>query len=172
MNIFSYLQPTTAGFHWKPAARLLFLALLIAFPLLVRAQAVQKSQADSKLMGVGIGTTLTDAHLLLDKLGTSGGRITRDGGQKVVWALDEGRFSSIALKTNKAGRVVWISGFARQGFDIPFEEFGDRTNASRFSPSQAIWNVETPDSGYRLVLKGTDGKVAVAYLLSLYVQPE
>ena len=50
---------------------------------------------------------------------------------------------------------------------MQFAKFGDPAKATSLSKSQAIWNVGSGRSGYRLVAKGADGKANVVYLLSL-----
>lgn len=126
--------------------------------------------ADS-LLGVHIGDSLDQAHARLDGLGVNDGRDTRGGGRKESWRLEDSPFTSIALKTNGDGRVVWLSGFVRPESGIPFAELGDLSLAQRSTVSQAIWNVEAEQDSYRLVAKGQDGKASVVYLLSLYVPP-
>ncbi len=60
-----------------------------------------------------------------------------------------------------------MSAFARPGKETQFSKLGDLSKAARAADSQAIWNVETPEGGYRLVAKGANGKASVVYLLSL-----
>ena len=142
--------------------RKLFGSLLTLFMLMATAYAQENS-----LGGIGIGTSLDEARSILGRIGTGGGRNTRDGGRKEAWTLKESEFTSIAFKSNGAGRIVWISAFLRQGKEEPFTKFGDTTKATSISTSQVIWNVGNGRSGYRLVAKGTEGKAAVVYLLAL-----
>jgi hypothetical protein len=121
----------------------------------------------SSILGVGIGATLEEARAALDPLGAVAGRETRSGGQKLAWTLEGSEFSSVALKTDRRGRVVWITGFVREGRSLPFTELGDLQTAHRASASQAIWNVPGPRGGYRLVAKGSEGLARVVYLLEL-----
>ncbi|MBC8122452.1 MAG: hypothetical protein H7Y22_11510 [Gemmatimonadaceae bacterium] len=123
-------------------------------------------QTTSTILGVGIGTTLEEARARLGSLGTSGGRDTREGGRKEAWTLTGTDFATIALKTDNQGRVLWVSGFVRPGREIPFAQLGDLTLAT-LKAGQAIWNVPTPDGGYRLVAKGEADRARVVYLLSL-----
>lgn len=138
---------------------LLVLLLLVAAPVY--------AQESTFIQGIGIGTTLEDARSILGRIGTGGGRDTRDGGRKEAWTLKETDFATIAFKTNGAGRIVWISAFIRAGKEVQFTKFGDPSKAASFGKSQAIWNVGSGRSGYRLVAKGTEGKANVVYLLSL-----
>lgn len=141
----------------KPIVSLLMLLLLTA-----TAYAQENS-----LSGIGIGTSLEEARSILSRIGTGGGRATRDGGRKEAWTLKETEFASIAFKTDGAGRVVWVSAFVRPGKEMPFTNFGDPAKATSSSKSQVIWNVGNARSGYRLVAKGAEEKAAVVYLLAL-----
>lgn len=123
------------------------------------------------LLGVHIGDSLEQAHARLDELGVNAGRDTRGGGRKEGWRLEGTPFSSIALKTNGDSEVVWLTGFVRQGSEIPFAELGELSAAQRSTDTQAIWNIETDRGSYRLVAKGRDGTASVVYLLSLYTPP-
>ena len=140
----------------------LLLLLLISVPCFA-----QKTSTISVLEGIRVGTTLQEARTVLTRLGTGGGRDTRDGGRKEAWTLKETDFASLAFKTNGKGKVVWISAFVRPGKEIPFEKFGDQSKATMLSTSEAIWNVGSAQGGYRLVVKGENGKASVVYMLSL-----
>jgi hypothetical protein len=127
----------------------------------------EKPVAVRAILGVEIGASLQEAHTRLDTLGEAGGRDTREGGRKEVWTLKETEFSSIALKTNKAGKTVWVTGFVRPGKEIPFSQLGKIAVATLKSETEIVWNVASPKGDYRLVAKGRDGKAFVIYLLSL-----
>ena len=142
--------------------RKLFGSLLMFLLLSASAYAQENS-----LNGIGIGTSLDEARSILGRIGTGGGRTTRDGGRKEAWTLKESEFATIAFRSNGSGRIVWISAFTRQGKEVPFTKFGDTAKASSFSTSQVIWNVGNGRSGYRLVAKGAEGKATVVYLLAL-----
>jgi hypothetical protein len=151
-------------------ARLIFLMLIALFlPHIAVAQ--KRSQVEGSILGVSVGARLDEARVRLDRIGTSDGRTTRDGGRKEAWHLRETAFASIALKADAKGRVVWVSGFLRPGREIPFDKLGELTLAEGVTGTQAIWNVETPSGGYRLVAKGQNGKAGVVYLLSLAAPP-
>jgi hypothetical protein len=119
------------------------------------------------LDGIGIGSSIDDVRSRLAQIGTGGGRDTRDGGRKEAWTLKETDYASLAFKTNKAGKVVWVSAFVRPGREILFTKLGDPAKATTLTQAQAIWNVNSSGSGYRLVAKGAEGKASVVYLLSL-----
>jgi hypothetical protein len=135
--------------------------------LVLTATAYAQESAAGSLNGIGIGTRLEDARSILGRIGTGGGRDTRDGGRKEAWTLKESDFVSIAFKSNGAGRIVWISAFIRPGKEVEFTTFGDPAKATSWSKSQAIWNVGNARGGYRLVAKGMEGRANVVYLLAL-----
>lgn len=135
--------------------------------LVLTATAYAQETSVGSLNGIGIGTSLEDARSILGRIGTGGGRDTRDGGRKEAWTLKESNFTSIAFKSNGAGRIVWISAFVRPGKEVEFTTFGEPAKATSWSKSQAIWNVGNGRSGYRLVAKGIEGRANVVYLLSL-----
>jgi hypothetical protein len=93
-------------------------------------------------------------------------------GTKRAWRMKGTDYTSVALKTNAKGRVVWVTGFVRPSKELLFSALGDTSLAVRATDSQAIWNVATPSGGYRLVAKGQNGKAGVIYLLSLATKPK
>lgn len=136
--------------------------------LVLTASAYAQETAISSLGGIGIGTSLEDARSILNRIGTGGGRDTRDGGRKEAWTLKETEFATIAFKSNAAGRIVWLSAFVRPGKEVEFTKFGEPAKATSWSESQAIWNVGSVRGGYRLVAKGMEGRANVVYLLALH----
>lgn len=151
------------------AAVLLFVACALCAGR-ADAQTGGAKVADS-ILGVRIGSSLEEAHAKLKDLGTVGGRATRDGGRKEAWTLKGGEFTSVAYRTDAAGRVVWLTGFVRPGKEIPFSQLGDLARATGKDDTEAAWTVETPGGGYRLVAKGPNGRARVVYLLSLAAPP-
>jgi hypothetical protein len=146
--------------------------LIQLLPISLTAQTVastggDKDQTTSQLLGIGIGTTFEEARSRLAQLGTGGGRDTREGGRKEAWTLRDTDFATLAFKTNAKGTVVWISAFVRPGKEIDFARLGKLAKATDATQSEAIWNVETGQGGYRLVAKGQNSKARVVYLLSL-----
>ena len=159
------MQTAKAGLKVGPAS----LSSLVVVLLLASAALAQNNKqirAINSLLGVSIGTTFEEARAKLTPLGTGGGRDTRDGGRKEAWTLKGTEYASLAFKTNGRGTVVWVSAFARPGKEVPFSKLGDLSKAAA-SDSQAIWTIETPQGGYRLVAKGAKGKASVVYLLTL-----
>ena len=161
----SYVQSQWAGLRVRPAC--LYSLLVVLFvTFAVPAQKSKETRAINSLLGVSIGSTLEEARTTLTPLGTGGGRDTRDGGRKEAWTLKGTDYANIAFKTDGKGRVVWVSAFTRSGKEIPFSKLGDLSKSTQ-APGSAVWNVETPQGGYRLVAKGANGKASVIYLLSL-----
>jgi hypothetical protein len=141
--------------------------LLMLVMILATNAFAQETTAIPSLQGIAIGSAIDDARAKLTLIGTGGGRDTRDGGRKEAWTLKETDFATLAFKTNGAGKIVWVSAFARPGKELPFAKLGDPAKATSFSKSQAIWNVQSAGGGYRLVAKGAEGKASVVYLLSI-----
>jgi hypothetical protein len=147
-----------------------WLSCLAVLMLLASPTPAQKSEqlgAIDSLIGVKIGSTLDEARSRLTQFGTGGGRDTREGGRKEAWTLKETDYATLVFKTDGKGKVSWVSAFVRPGKEVPFSKLGDLAKATSVSDSQAIWNVETPQGPYRLVVKGANGKAGVVYLLSL-----
>ena len=143
----------------------LLVVLFVTFA--VPAQKSKETRAINSLLGVSIGSTLEEARSKLTPLGTGGGRDTRDGGRKEAWTLKGTDYANIAFKTDGKRRVVWVSAFTRPGKEISFSKLGDLSKTAQTPGSQAVWNIETPQGGYRLEAKGANGKASVIYLLSL-----
>ncbi|MGI9164838.1 MAG: hypothetical protein ACR2G5_00355 [Pyrinomonadaceae bacterium] len=155
-----------AGLRVGPAL-LSCIVVLLLLPSSALAQKSTKIGPIDSLLEVRIGAALENARAALSQLGTGGGRDTRDGGRKEAWTLKGTDYATLAFKTDGKGKVVWVSAFARPGKEISFSNLGDLSKAARAADSQAIWNIETPQGGYRLVAKGANGKASVVYLLSL-----
>ena len=139
-------------------------------------------QVKDSILGVRIGATLEETRKKLRKLGKLGSddargereaevREPRAGRLKEAWALKKTEYATIAYSTDKDGRIRWVTGFVRQGREIPFASLGDLAQTTRKSDTEAVWNVRTPEGGYRLVAKGGGGRARVVYLLSLSVPP-
>jgi|GEM_PF-1663783 len=138
--------------------------------------------ADS-ILGVRIGTHLDEAHEKLDRLSMRRAPGTRDeeareqeeereGGRKEAWTLKSTNYATVALQTDREGRVVWITGWVRPGKEIPFAKLGSLYSATGVvTDSRAVWNVATSNGGYRLVAKGQNGKASIISLLSLGTPP-
>jgi hypothetical protein len=160
-----------------------FLCLLFFASSMVLAQKGKGKQVTNSILGVGIGASLVQAHAKLDRLSTHESRSMREdetreeeteereGGRKEAWTLKATDYTSVALQTDREGRVVWITGFLRPGKEIPFAKLGNLSSAIGLTDSRAIWTVATSDGGYRLVAKGQNGKARLIYLLSLATPP-
>lgn len=166
----------------------LFLLLLVFLTASVgSAQRVARAQVADSILGVGIGSSLEQAHAKLDRLRTRKAHSTheeseqeearekqeqeREGGRKEAWALRTTDYATVALKVDREERVVWITGFVRPGQDIPFAKLGNLSSATVVTNTRAIWNVATPGGGYRVIAKGQNGKARVVSILSLASPP-
>ncbi|MGI8835480.1 MAG: hypothetical protein ACR2H4_02440 [Pyrinomonadaceae bacterium] len=159
------IQTGKAGLKVGPAC-LSILTVVLVLVSAASAQSSKESRVINSLLGVSIGSTLEESRAKLGPFGSGGGRDTRDGGRKEAWTLKGTDYATVAFKTDGKGKVVWVSAFARPGKEIPFSKLGDLSKGAT-SDSQAVWNVEKPRGGYRLVAKGSKGKATVVYLLSL-----
>lgn len=156
-----------AGLISRPALLpLLGCLMFLSSPIAAQKGSVQTVDA---FLGVRIGTDLNDARNALAKFGTGGGRDTRDGGRKEAWTLEGTDYSTLAFKTDGRGKVVWVSAFVRPTKEVQFSKLGEAKAAAVITDSEAIWNVKNPNTTYRLVAKGANGKAQVIYLLSLEV---
>ena len=174
MKLLSHIR--WAGHPARPALAFFLLDLVLLSPF-VTAQTGNHPRVSDSILGVRIGTSLEGARKKLEPLSIASDRETDtdedndedkdEGGSKRLWRLKGTNYSSVALKTNAKGRVVWLTGFVRPGKELLFSELGDTSLAVRATDSQAIWNVARPDGGYRLVAKGQNGRARVIYLLSL-----
>lgn len=161
--------------HRADIVRPALIIVLFGLPLssVVEGQTGTRPRVSDSILGVRIGTSFEDARKKLEKLCITSERPTAadedkdEPGTKQVWRMKGTNYSYVALKTNEKGRVVWVTGFLRQNEELRFTELGDTSLAMRATESQAIWNVATPNGGYRLVAKGQNGKARVIYLLSL-----
>ena len=164
-----------------------FLLLLVFLAASVgSAQKVERARVTDSILGVGIGSSLDHAHGTLDRLRTRKGPGTREeseresregqeqereGGRKEAWALKATNYATVALQADREGRVVWITGFVRPGKEIPFAKLGNLSSATVISDTRAVWNVATPGGGYRLIVKGQNGRARVVSILSLVSPP-
>ena len=170
-------QTRRAGFlAWATPAFLLVI-LFLPSSLLVAQQRTRPRVIDS-ILGVGIGTSFEQAHAKLDHLregekpdAEEPENEEREGGLKEMWSLMATNYASVALQTDREGRVIWVTGFVRPGKAIPFAKLGNLSLATTVTQSRATWNVATPAGGYRLIARGQNGKALVISLLSLATPP-
>lgn len=161
-----------AGLQARLAPAFFLLGLVFLTPS-VAAQTANRSRVSDSILGVRVGTSFDAARKKIEPFSIASDRATDldeqkgERGIKRVWRLNGTDYTSVALKANKKGRVVWITGFVRPDKELLFSELGDAAVAMRATDSQAIWNIATPNGGYRLVAKGQNGRARVIYLLSL-----
>jgi hypothetical protein len=165
---------------------LFFLALLVLTSSVILAQQNQQARVIDSILGVGIGTSLDQARAKLDPLRTHKSRgareegekeaieeqeLKREGGSKEAWVLRATDYTTIALKVDRKGHVVWITGFVRQGKEIPFAKLGNLSSATAVTNTRAVWTVATPSGGYRVIAKGQNRRAHVISILSLASPP-
>lgn len=170
-----FFQTQRAGSLAGPVLPFFLILLVLASPVL--AEQSQPPLVIDSILGVGIGTSLDQAREKLDRLSKPEGRhegVTEEepkGSRKEAWALRGTNYVTVALKVDREGRVVWITGFVRPGKEIPFAKLGNLSSASAVTKARAIWNVATPNGGYRVIAKGQNGKARVVSILSLASRP-
>lgn len=168
-----------------PVCPFLFLLVFLAASV-GSAQKVERARVPDSILGVGIGSTLDQAHAKLDRLRIRKARNAhkereeeareaqeqeREGGRKEAWALRATNYATVALQVDREGHVVWITGFVRPGKEIPFAELGNLASATVVTDKRAVWNVTTPGGGYRVIAKGETGRARVISILSLASPP-
>jgi hypothetical protein len=129
----------------------------------------QTAGVRSEIFGVRLGDKIEDVRKRLDPLGETGGSKTRDGGKKEAWVLKDVDYTSITLRSNAKGEVVWIGGFLRPGKEIPFSQLGDISKAVK-TDSDATWTIDSPNGKYQIVGKGDNQMARAVYLIR--VRPE
>jgi hypothetical protein len=159
--------------------------LLLAVPLFgasaSRSTPPMKEQTTT-ILGVTVGTRFEQAREKLNRAAlrdddenTTGRKEEmedeEEGGTKTAWTFAEGPYRNVALKTDRDGRVVWITGFVRPGKEIAFSELGDASTAARVSDSEMIWNWATPNGNRRLIAKGRAGKATLVTIISTDLPP-
>jgi hypothetical protein len=123
-----------------------------------------------EILGIRINSDAQSAERKLDALGsrqTDAEQEESQPGHTLAWRLKGSGFQRIAIRRNANGKVLWLTGVVRRGREIPFARLGDLSMAKRATDAEAIWYVDTPDGGYRLIGRGKDGKASLVSLLSL-----
>lgn len=90
-----------------------------------------------------------------------------DEGHREAWKLRGTSYATLALASDDKGHVLWVTGFARPGKELPFAQLGDTKQTAALSPSFAVWNVIIPHKSYRVVARGKGGKASVITMLTL-----
>ena len=156
-----------ASFHLRLAVCMSLIFLMLA----VTAHG-QKSEAKAvdAILGVKVGMTAHEADEALEKVGNhpegEAGE-AEDGESKEAWNIRGTDYSTVVIMRGKDGLVRWVSGFVRPGREVAFASFGDLKTAARSDANRAVWNVKNALGGYKIVVKGGNGKATVVYLISL-----
>ena len=134
----------------------------------------EPAKASDSIQGVRIGAEIEEVEETLKRYGPAlragsedEDEQEREEKRRAVWSLARGDYETIVIEADARGRVTGATGFVRKGREIPFERFGGESAAARWSESIAIWNVPTPEGGYRLIARGPGKRARVVTLISL-----
>ena len=127
----------------------------------------------TELLGVELGATLAEAHAKLDHLNDSARPWTeqkdRGGKYKAVWQLKETPYASVYVKTNATREIEYITGFLREGAELPFEKIGETEKAPLKNDISIVWDVLRPHRPQvRVIAEGKDRKASV---IKIFVVP-
>jgi hypothetical protein len=116
----------------------------------------------TSILGLELGSTLTQAHAKLDKLADSKHppKVEEEGPKrKVLWQLAKTDYSAVFVKADSEKRITYINAFLRPGKDIPFEKIGETKKAPLQDANMIAWDVLRPKRPlFRVVAKGADRK--------------
>ncbi|HSI73833.1 MAG TPA: hypothetical protein VK934_11720 [Fimbriimonas sp.] len=129
----------------------------------------QTGRVIDSILGVSVGASFEESRELLDRFGKGGEseeEEREEAGEKMAWRFDSGEFTAIAVRADDQGRVKWVTGFLRPGKERPFETIGD-LKLGVSTQNEAIWNIRTGSSAYRVVAKGSNKRASVMYLIRL-----
>jgi len=148
----------------------LFAGLLCASPV----RGAEPAKAFDSIQGVRIGAELEELEETLEQYGPAlragsegEDEHEREEKRRAVWSLLRGDYETLVVEADARGRVTGATGFVRKGREIPFERLGSQSAAARWTESIAIWNVPTPEGGYRLIARGPGKRARVVTLISL-----
>jgi hypothetical protein len=131
-------------------------------------------EGSDRILRVGIGSTLEQAHRELDPLRDPASHGFQDkeasegdGGEKTYWRLIGTEYRWIMVWSNKEGRVVQLSASIRPERSKPFAEIGDLSKATTNLESAAKWNVQRPNNlSYRLIARGPHRHADNIYMIA------
>lgn len=132
-------------------------------------------EATGTILGVGIGTTLEEAHERLDRYVPQALREDkdadsgdRDAAQRGYWKLEGTDFQWIVAKAGRDGKIFELSASVRPDRAIPFEKIGDLSRAAVNTEAAVTWNLSRPGVGnVKLVAKGPGRRATSIYMLNL-----
>ena len=133
--------------------------------------AAETIQSSGLILGVGIGTQISEARAKLDPLRAPGEHEPdrkEKAGTRIYWKLNGSEYDWIIVWANSAGQITRIRANPRPDQPKPFVEVGDLSRAARVQPHQVMWNVERPDGmSYRLIAQGQDEQARSVYMFAL-----
>ena len=115
------------------------------------AQAPPEVTANA-ILGIEIGMPIERVRNIVAGLGTPDVRATRDGGTKEVWRLTRTGFAWLAMKANRDGRLVWLTGQRRVGHEIAFDSITGPP--SQAGDDQSVWHSYGQFGPQQLTLRG------------------
>jgi len=116
----------------------------------------------SDVLGIEMGMPIERARELLTVHGRRESRPTRDGGTKEVWRLERTGFDWIAMKAGADGRLVWLTGHRRPGYEVAFDSVEGVPRLA--TDSIAIWHATGRYAPQRLTLRGRHRRAEVVTL--------
>lgn len=133
-------------------------------PFEKRLATAKTVKVETEVLGVKLDSSLETAHEKLDPLCDPAhppkkeeGEAGEEGesGQKVLWELAKTDYSSIYLKTDGEGRVIYILGTLRPGKERLFSKIGEVQKAPIHTESTVAWDVVRPNRPFtRVVAQG------------------
>ncbi len=114
------------------------------------------------ILGIEIGMPIERVREIVADFGTPDSRPTRDGGTKEVWRLTRTGFAWLAMKANRDGRLVWLTGHRRSGQEVPFDAVG--APPSLATHDTGVWNSQAQSGPLQLTLRGRNRAALVVTL--------
>ena len=146
-------------------------------PLAVQTPAAATSptpasvESTGLILGVGIGTPITEARAKLDPLRAPGEHEPdrkEEAGKRIYWKLTGTDYDWIIVWANSDGLITRLRANPLPDRPKPFAEVGDLSRAVVNEPLQAIWTVERPGGiSFRLVAQGNDQLARTIYMFAL-----
>ena len=138
-------------------------------PFKERLAAAKSVKVEASVLGLGIGSTLAQAHARLDSLGEPAKpstEATEDAEQgekerRIIWHLAKSDFSSVFVKADEQERIIYLAAFLRPGKEIPFDKVGQTEKAPVLTDHTVAWDVVRPNQPLiRVVARGEDRKAS------------
>lgn len=138
-------------------------------PFKERRAAAERVKVQTSILGLELDSTIEQAHKKFDSLGdptqppleAAAEAESDEKERKVLWHLVKSDLSSVLVKTDEKGRIVYLAGFIRPGKEIPFEQIGQTAKAPILTERTVAWDVIRPKRPLiRVVARGEKGKAS------------